>query len=285
SHWSMISEPLRSRTREEPRPAPAPSTPAPTRFDASTVLALQRTAGNHGVARLLSRTPAPAASPASASPASVPVSIRDGAPPTTVLGPKIWGHTWPEGIEVAFTARQDAGQWRPSLTAIVGRYALQKRLLPGHDEVTGPGGNTTAANYCDQLDGLESLGERNQWYMERAVEAHEQAHATRLAPVLEAGAPKLVSALEAIAIPDDGTLDAQSAEAALRADPAFETALADALKRWRFDVIDAAALDDVPNGPTAQAEHVVVDPMIAAIREEAQRSGWPACGAQPAAGP
>jgi hypothetical protein len=121
--------------------------------------------------------------------------------------------------------------------------------------------------------------------MERAVEEHERVHATRLVPVLEAAAPKLVSALEAIGIPDDGTLDAQSAEAALRADPAFETALVDALKHWRFDVIDAAVLDDVPNGPTAQAEHVVVDPMITAIRDEARRNEWPACGAQPGACP
>ena len=137
------------------------------------------------------------------------------------------------------------------MTAIVGRYALQKRLLPGTTTRSpGPAATPPRRTTATSLTGSELLGERNQWYMERAVEEHERVHATRLAPVLAGRRAEARERAGGDRIPDGHprTLDAQTAEAALRADPAFETALVDALKHWRFDVIDAAVLDDVPKG-------------------------------------
>ncbi len=205
------------------------------------------------------------------------MSVRDGAAPTTPLGADLWGFTWPEAIEATISARRADGQWLPLVTALSGRYSVQTRLLPGRQEVTGPQGNTTAENHCDQIEGLDSLGKRGDWYMLRAVAAHEHVHAAAVEATFQSAAQRITTALEAVALPDDGTLDPDGAVGALQASPAFTAANAHQLKLWQFDTIDAAALDDTPNGPTERAEHGEVDPMIAAIRDAAAQRGWNTC--------
>src|SRR5689334_284811 len=77
--------------------------------EANALLALQRTAGNQAVVRMLARTPgdAPAAAPASAP----QVRVQDGFTASTTMKPEQWGLTWPEAIEVGIDARKDGASW------------------------------------------------------------------------------------------------------------------------------------------------------------------------------
>ncbi|HEY6887371.1 MAG TPA: hypothetical protein VI300_06310, partial [Solirubrobacter sp.] len=72
-HRPASGERPRTRTDNE-----AAARPALAGLNPGALLALQRSAGNYRVARLLSRAPAPAAPAAAAAPAVVPVSVRDG---------------------------------------------------------------------------------------------------------------------------------------------------------------------------------------------------------------
>jgi hypothetical protein len=257
--------------REERAPKLRSPVPATT-----GLLALQRTAGNQAVVRMLARSPA--GPPAYAPLAAAQVRVEDGAKASTKMGPDQWGLTWPESIDVTIDAHKDGSSWRPVVTDLVGRFSVQSRLLPGVRQVRGPGRNTTEANFRQQIADLNSLappGQPVQWYMIEAVEAHEAVHARLMDPAFQAIAPRTIAALEAVTIQDDGRMDAKRAAHSLEKDPAFTQALADRLFMWQLDTGTAGLDDHDPSGPTKAAERVVVDQMILAIRAEAAREGWP----------
>jgi hypothetical protein len=259
-----------SAPRSERPPARRGPVPQPT-----GLLALQRTAGNQAVVRMLARSaPAPQYAPAS----SPQVRVEAGATPTTKMVRGQWGLTWPEAIEVTIDARREGTAWKPVVTGLVGRFSVQTRLLSCVRQVDGPGIDTTKANYRRQLEDLDSLappGERVRWYMIQAVEAHEAVHAQHMGPAFEATVPMTVKALEAVTLEDDGQLDAATAAVRLQAEPAFVQALAQRLYKWQLDTLTDASDDHDPAGPTKAAERVVVDDMIRKIRAEAARQGWP----------
>src|SRR5205085_2451182 len=102
------------------------------------------------------------------------------------LGRCVYGQTEAVSITVQFRACLQNGQWCAILESVTGHYAMQTRLLPGQTEVTGPNGNTTLANFCDQVTELNALGFCNtaQWYMLAAVVDHEHIHEQSLLPAL-----------------------------------------------------------------------------------------------------
>jgi hypothetical protein len=260
-------------TAQQAEPVPKPRAPVP---DPTGLLALQRTAGNQAVVRMLARAPA---EPVAYVPAAPPqVRVEDGAKRSWKWEPHLWGQTWPEKLEVTIDARKEGATWKPVVTELVGRYSMEARLLPGVRQVKGPGKNTTKGNFREQLADLEALappGAKVRWYMIEAVRAHEAVHAAHLDPVLQRIAPKIVAALEAVVLQDDGKMDAIKAARRLEQEPAFEKAVADGLDLWQEDVVLDSVLDDVPTGPTKAAERAVVEPMIQDIRAEAARQGWP----------
>jgi hypothetical protein len=257
--------------REQRTPTPRGPVPEP-----AGLLALQRTAGNQAVVRMLARSPG--ATPAPEAAAAPTVRVEGGATGSTQMGPDQWGLTWPESIDVTIDARKDGTGWRPVVTELVGRYSVQSRLLPGVQPVKGPGVDTTEANYRRQIADLDSLapvGHPVQWYMIEAVDAHEAVHAQHMDPAFKAIAPRTIAVLEEVTIPDDGTLDAEQAALRLEKDPAFTEALGKRLLMWQLDTADAAIDDHNPTGPTKAAERAVVDEMIRSIRAEAVKQGWP----------
>jgi hypothetical protein len=155
-------------------------------------------------------------------------------------------------------------------------------LLPGppkQDEVTGPAGNTTETNFCEQVQGLKTLGNTigNPWYMLQAVKDHENVHAAHFGPGLTAAEPAITAALEAVSVPDAAGMTQAAAARALAADATFKAAVTAALQTWIAQDNTLLAGDHAAGGPTDTAEHNVVDPMITSICAHAKKETWGAC--------
>lgn len=222
-----------------------------------------------------------AAAPAPVVGAALPaanVIVQPGAAPSIALGACTWGLTFPENVNVDFVAVQNGANWVPVVSGLTGNYSLQARLLPAQTEVTGPGGNTNAGNFCAQVRELNALGNcPGVWYMRSAVVTHERVHATRFRPGLVAAAPAIEAAIEAVTVPDVPGRSAATAAAAIRALPAFAAAVTNAQALWLAQILALVAGDHAAGGPTDRAEHTIVDPMVRRICAHARRNGWPAC--------
>jgi len=204
---------------------------------------------------------------------------QPGAAPSNALGGGIWGLTFPESVQVTIDVLNNGGVWQPVLTEVIGNYSLQTRLLPGRTEVTGPGGNTTAANYCAQINDLNSLNGAA-WYMLSAVLAHERVHARqfRTALIHPSVITPLETAIEAITIPVSFLTPVPgAAEFFIRLNPAFTAALNAAQANWLARILVLVAGDHTPGGRTDTEEHAIVDPMRRRICQHARANGWPAC--------
>jgi hypothetical protein len=196
-----------------------------------------------------------------------------------------YGLTWEETVDITISARCDGGKWTAEMTALRGNYSLQARLLAGQQEVTGPAGNTTQANFCQQVTELNCLGESpcggHNWYMLAAVRAHEEVHATRFQPGLAAAAPGIETSVEGLSVPTAPGKTQAQAVAEIRALAGFAAAVSAARTAWvaQDDVLLAG--DHAAGGPTQQAERAVVNPMIATICAHAKANGWGACAVCP----
>jgi hypothetical protein len=200
--------------------------------------------------------------------------------PSRALGACSWGLTWPEAVLADIDARCDNGQWTAVLTGLTGNYSQQVRLLPAEVEVTGPGGNTTQANFCPQVTELNALGFcPGAWYMLGAVQAHEDVHLAHFQPELSGLSGQIERAIEAISAPKVAGETRAQGVAKLRATAAFANALAQAQQDWLNRLLADGAADH--GGPTAAAEHGVVDPMVANICTFAKAHAWGACGVCP----
>jgi hypothetical protein len=206
---------------------------------------------------------------------------QPGAAPSNALGPGVWGLTFPENVQVTIDVFDNGGVWQPVLTGVIGNYSLQTRLLPGVAEVTGPAGNTTAGNYCAQINDLDSLTHAAAaWFMLSAVLAHERVHARqfRAALVDPTVITPLETAIEAITTPVTLlTPTAGAAEFFIRLDPAFNAALNAAQANWLAQILVLVAADHAPGGTADMEEHAIVDPMRRRICQHARANGWPAC--------
>jgi peptidoglycan hydrolase-like protein with peptidoglycan-binding domain len=206
--------------------------------------------------------------------------VRPGAASSNALGACDWGLTFPENVRVRIDLFRNGAFWQPVLSEVVGNYSLQHRLLPAQTEVTGPGGNTNAGNYCAQITELNALGFcPGVWYMDAAVLEHERVHATRFRPALihPTVITPLETAIEAINIPVALAANAATAEILIRANPAFVLALINAQRNWLARILVLVAGDHAAGGPSATAEHTIVDPMVTRICAHARANGWAAC--------
>lgn len=205
-----------------------------------------------------------------------------GATPSQSLGSNDWGLTYPESVEITISACNDGVKWNAQVQAVIGHYSIQTRLLPGVTEVTGPGGNTTSSNYCQQMNNLMTLGNSPvTWYMLQAVKDHEAVHESHFFGSLAKIATPLKTAIEALSVPATGQ-DEPTAIAAIKALSAYATLKANAQPNWYNRILIDVTGDHGTLSPTEQAEWKVVNPMKVGICSYSKtQSGWPACGICP----
>ncbi|NII29263.1 hypothetical protein HB364_29560 [Pseudoflavitalea sp. X16] len=205
-------------------------------------------------------------------------TVASGAPPTEALGPDDWGLTYPENVEVDISACLEGGSWKAIVTTMHGKYSLQARLLPGFTQVTGIGGNTTDANFCTQVEDLkgQAYNAGATWFIIEAVVAHENVHATRFEPGLEAVTTTIETDIEALSVPNTGQTEAD-AISAIKALPGWSTALTNAQGTWLAQILTLVAGDHAPGGPTDVAEFAIINPLVATICSHATTNSWPVC--------
>ena len=213
-------------------------------------------------------------------------NVTPGATPSPShqLQPCLYGATYPENVGVSIRACSDGANWHAILTGLNGNYSLQKRLLPNYppdppqQEVTGPGGNTTQQDFCDQVSELNDLGYcPGVWYMLQAVVAHEHVHELHLLPAMQTVAPQVETEVEGISVPDSGQNE-QEAIAEIEASPDFSMAKDDAFRLWNDEYNRLWPPDHTPGGQCDIEEHKVVDPMVNWICPYATANNWqPPC--------
>lgn len=190
-----------------------------------------------------------------------------------------WGITWPDTVELDITACNVGNNWKAIVTIITGRYSLIARLIPGVTEVTGPFGNTTNTNYCAQMTDLNSLAcvtcPTVSWYMQAAVQKHEEVHETHFFPAITSASATIKQAIESLSVPYVGQ-DLQTAVTQIKALPSFAAEITNAYTTWFNDVVSRASLDH--NGPTDLAERNIVTPMIQSICTYSRQNSLPVCG-------
>lgn len=215
------------------------------------------------------------------------VTATPGAIPSRPLEANKYGRTWPESVDISMSACSDGTNWRAILTSLSGNYSVQTRLLPGpppQENVTGINGNTTQANFCDQVTALASLGNTGDWYMIQAIIDHEKVHETEMQPALQTVQGGIQADVEALTIADTGQTIEQ-AVAEIQALPNFAGAKESAEQRWVAEAARLGDLDHRPGGRTEIAEHNVVDPMISSVCSYANSNNWGACLACPISTP
>jgi hypothetical protein len=211
---------------------------------------------------------------------AITTSVAEDGVASNALGACDWGLTFPETVDETCVAVKSGATWKADPTDLKGHFSKQTRLLPSEVEVTGPGGNTTSGNHCAQVGELKALGHcPGAWYMLSAVVAHENVHAAHFGPAMTAAAPNIQTDFNGVTVPDAAGKTAATALTELKATAAYGTAKGGMQRRWLTEVLRLAAPDH--GGPTAAAEHAVVDPMITRICSHAKTTGWPACAACP----
>lgn len=272
--------------------------------------ALQGTAGNRAVARLLGESDAANAGAGEGRLASRAVStavvgagtgrgpgsaerslhtpdvasrskigIEKVAPNATALGELggDYGITWPQQVRVTLGAKLQGEDWTPTVTDIAGDYSVQARILD-HQADVPDASVATQANYQEILTALDNLGEPGEalnWYSLKAVQAHESKHATRalqaLMDVREAMEARIAQVTVARA---NNQETAPQAVARIQAAPGYALALQACFALWdaRFDELING--DHNGEGPCELAERSITVPIANAIRERAKTERW-----------
>jgi hypothetical protein len=177
---------------------------------------------------------------------------------------------WTVDIEVYNTCTPAGGVWNCYVSQADSTYQIFYRLLPGVSEATTAA--ATAENYCIMIQDLSSLGGLH-WYMVSAVEAHERVHVSEWKASLLPRFYLMKQTIGGLSVPGQPGMTADQAKVAIKALPAYSAAVADAYANARNDFANIAD----PNSETDAAEHSVVDPMVAAIRQKASANGWAPC--------
>ncbi|MGH2559051.1 MAG: hypothetical protein ACRDJH_08300, partial [Thermomicrobiales bacterium] len=216
--------------------------------------------------------------------AKVSTSVKSGAAATIGLGGD-YGLTYPERVDASISAKLDktAGTWSPKVKSLKGHYSLQASLLAGQTEITGPSGNTSTTNFCDQATALEKLGYGggHKWYILKAVKVHEAVHAKHFAPALKAVEAAITANLEAVTVPHTAGMKSSKAIKDIQADPTYIAEIANAQSLWLAEILTRAAGDHASGGPTDTAEKTVTEPMRKKICRHAKKKKWAACAACP----
>ncbi len=208
----------------------------------------------------------------------------------------------PEAIKISnppfFYLKED--KWYPYIDKVEGEYFFDWRLIEGQQEVTGPGGNTTEDNYCEQIMVMGSIPKYNHgpdyrnyydrqkaagqpiWYMLEAVRAHEKVHEPDVIDAFLNGGLKdsITLYLKKELIFDDQPHKSFSEienENFVILDYAIDRIQNELIERWLDIALKYAGRDHNPGGAAEQAEYVVIDPMIDQICNYAKIGKWKTC--------
>src|SRR5215203_381484 len=228
---------------------------------------IQQGSARRTTSHLVQRQPAPpvvAPAPAPAGLASV-----NFLPVLKDLTPTGWGVTSEDDAVIDITAFASGGAWKCVITKADQQAHQGVRLLPGVKEVTAAlvaaeGSCATLQTMITSLDTVANQGADSGFYMLSAVQAHEDLHITQYRGDLAPHYATLKATVEALSVPLAGSADAAAAKAAIKALPAFTTAIA------KFHAGDVAANNKTAAHTLAATfsaiEHTVVDPMITTIK-------------------
>ena len=202
-------------------------------------------------------------------------SVASGAIPSPPFDPNEYGFVIPVRVDVDITACLDGPDWKVIVTSITGNYSKRVRLVPGVDQVTGPNGNTSNTNFCNQIIDLKTLGEEGiGWYMIEAVEAHERVHEVKFDPALNSVKAVIEAEFEKLSVPNFNQSQ-RAAIATIKSSPGFTAAKNKALLLWNGEFQILVSDDHLPGGATDNAELGVVTPMINRICTHAKNNSWP----------
>ena len=191
--------------------------------------------------------------------------------------PTGWGVTTEDDAAFDITAYASGAMWKCVITKADQQPHQGVRLLPGVTEVT-PAliGGSACGPLATMKKSLKDVADQNAhsgFYMLSAVQAHEDLHITQYRAPLPAAYTTLKTAVEALAIPMASAASPAAAKTAIKALPAFTTAMA------TFHAADVAANNATaghsPMAPFSAIEHTVVDPMIATIDTRRTSLGCP----------
>lgn len=200
-------------------------------------------------------------------------NVVDGATPMTPLPG--YGLTKEEKVTVEITAGRDGRQWRAIMISATGHYSIQTSLC-NLNEVTGPeaGGNTTQSNHGDQISdlGFDNPNDAIFWYMESAIEAHEEVHAGHLIDSFqdEGFMEYLENKVEDIT---SEATDQESAINEILGSQALGLELAGAKNIW-YNLTTPLIFFDHTDGSCDTAMRAVLDVMITTITNYAIGHGW-----------
>src|SRR5579871_6530735 len=209
----------------------------------------------------------PAAGPSVPAPAGVAAvnylaTLMDQAPAG-------WGVTTEDDVVIDVSAYTSGTDWKVKITRADQQPHQGVRLLPGVVEVTnalvsGESDCTKLQTMITSLNTVADQGSDSGFYMLSAVQAHENLHITQYRADLNPSFASFRTAVEGLTVPQAGNADAASAKAAIKALPAFTTAMA------TFHAADVAANNKTAahtNMASFKAiEHGVVDPMVNTIK-------------------
>jgi len=226
----------------------------------------RRVSAHRAVARVLQRQPA---APVVAPP---PLVSQAGVTFLPVLHDKVpagWGVTTADRPVIDITAFVSGATWKCAITTATQQAHQGVRLLAGVVEVTpalvaAEANCATLQTMITSLNSVASQGSDSGFYMLAAVQAHEDVHIRHYRNDLAPHYATLKTAVEALSVPLAGSADAAAAKAAIKALPAFTTALATFVAGHVTSQNTTAAHAHPADFDVA--EHGVVDPMIATIR-------------------
>ncbi|MGB3185603.1 MAG: hypothetical protein WBG36_11875 [Ornithinimicrobium sp.] len=204
--------------------------------------------------------PAPAAPPVGLASLNFLPVLKDKVPAG-------WGVTTEDDAIFDITPYMSGGSWKCVITQADQQAHQGVRLLPGVTEVTAAlVGGSACGSLGTMKKSLKDVADQKAasgFYMLSAVQAHEDLHITQYRNALSPAYPGLKTAVEALTLPAASAPNLASAKAAIKALPAYTTAIA------TFNAADVAANNATashsPMAPFSTAEHAVVDPMIVTI--------------------
>ena len=220
---------------------------------------------------------------------------------TEIDGVGLNGLCSPESIKIDkpkfFYLKGD--RWYPYIERVEGEYFFDYRLVEGQQEVTGPGGNTTQSNYCEQLMVLKSIpkyvhgpeyknycnrqGAANQpiWYMLEAVKEHEKVHEPNVIDVFIGNAKDSILTLinNKLSFEDhpQKTFSEIENEAFIIIDFMIDDIEEKATDLWLNESLKKSANDHNSGGAAEQAEYAVINPMIEQICAHSKSAHWAIC--------
>jgi hypothetical protein len=168
-----------------------------------------------------------------------------------------------EFIEPAFTVKLKGTTWHPILTKLKGTYGKITSPLPaGLAEIGGPDAVESEEQILDllALDGED-------WYLEKAVDAHESIHEDHLRDALNIVGGDIAQLFATLTVDQSVAATASDAIAAIKLLPGYDAIanLADPNNSQIRGVWDDEYVNQIDRdhyGPTQNAEADVVEPMI-----------------------